>query len=219
MAHLIPIPVLVAVVFLLIRAEFRQDLKAIFWYKPTATLLVILVGGLSLLGSNVDSTYTGWILAGLALSLVGDVALIFASQKAFLLGLIAFLLAHVVYAVVFTAFNGFHPADLYTGVVLLVIGLMVLRYLWGGLGRMKGPVILYVLVICVMAQRAMSTLFGDAFSVTQSWLIALGATFFWISDVILGVNRFGRPWKYHRISLAFYFAGQLLIALSASYSA
>lgn len=217
MVNLVPVPVLIVVVFLLMRAEFRQDSRAVYRYKPTATLLIILVGALSFLRPNVDPTYTAWILVGLVLSLVGDVALMFSSQRAFLLGLVAFLLAHVVYATVFTVFGGFCPADLFSGLILLAIGVLVLRCLWDGLGKMKGPVVLYVLVICLMVQRAISTLFGDAFSVTQGWLIALGAILFWISDLILGLNRFGRPWKYHRISLVFYFAGQLLIALSASY--
>jgi hypothetical protein len=34
---------------------------------------------------------------------------------------------------------------------------------------------------------------------------------------MLAANRFWRPWRYNRISLAFYYGGQLLIALAAGY--
>jgi uncharacterized membrane protein YhhN len=85
------------------------------------------------------------------------------------------------------------------------------------LGRLRLPVALYIVVICVMLNRAFSTLWGDAFSPIQRWMIAIGALFFWISDLMLGLNRFGRPFSWNRISLAFYYAGQALLALSASY--
>jgi hypothetical protein len=48
-------------------------------------------------------------------------------------------------------------------------------------------------------------------------MIATGAVLFYISDIILAASRFWRPWRYHRLSLAFYYSGQLLIALAASY--
>jgi uncharacterized membrane protein YhhN len=82
---------------------------------------------------------------------------------------------------------------------------------------MKVPVAVYVVIICLMVQRAVSTLFGDAFSPRQGWLIAGGALAFWISDLILAINRFTRPFRLHRVSLAFYYTGQTLLALSASY--
>jgi uncharacterized membrane protein YhhN len=84
---------------------------------------------------------------------------------------------------------------------------------------MKGPVILYILVICFMVNRAISTFFGSAFSPTQAWLLTLGASLFWFSDLMLAVNRFRRPFKAESTSLFFYYAGQTLIALSASYFA
>jgi uncharacterized membrane protein YhhN len=126
-------------------------------------------------------------------------------------------LAHVVYAVVFTVCNGFHPQDLITAAILLA--LTVLTYLWlkPGLGKMQGPVILYMLVICVMLNRAVSTFWGDYFTPTQRWLIALGALLFWLSDLLLAVNRFYRPFKARPLSLYLYYGGQLLIALSPSF--
>jgi uncharacterized membrane protein YhhN len=127
------------------------------------------------------------------------------------------LLAHVVYSIAFTVPNGFHPGDLITAAVLLVVAVAVYLYLKPGLRSMKGPVIFYILIICFMVNRAVSTFFGDAFTTTQAWLITLGAILFWLSDLMLAVNRFRRPFKAEATSLFLYYGGQLLIALSPSY--
>jgi hypothetical protein len=68
-----------------------------------------------------------------------------------------------------------------------------------------------------MVSRAVSTLASPLFSGTQAALIILGAVLFYVSDLILAAARFWRPWKYNRISLVFYYGGQTLIALAASY--
>jgi len=123
MLHLLPLPLLVLTVVLLIRAEFRSATQQVYIFKPASTLLVILVAGLTLLAPTANPAFALWVLAGLLLSLGGDVALMFTSSKAFLVGLVLFLLAHVVYAVGFTLFNGFHPGDLAVGLVLLILGI------------------------------------------------------------------------------------------------
>jgi uncharacterized membrane protein YhhN len=68
-----------------------------------------------------------------------------------------------------------------------------------------------------MVNRAFSTFFGDAFTTTQAWLITLGAVLFWLSDLVLAINRFRRPLKWEALGLYLYYGGQLLIALSPSY--
>jgi uncharacterized membrane protein YhhN len=217
MAQLIPIPFLVVTVTLLVRARIRSDQDQIYVFKPLSTLLVILVALLSFNLPDEQPAFTIWITAGLLLSLGGDVALMFESSRAFLSGLVLFLLAHVVYAVAFTVPNGFHPQDLVVGLGLLVVAVAVYLYLRPGLGRLQGPVILYMVIICLMVNRAFSTFFGDAFTTTQAWLITLGAVLFWLSDLVLAINRFRRPLKWEALGLYLYYGGQLLIALSPSY--
>lgn len=217
MAHLMPIPFLVVTVTLLVWAEFRSAQTQIYFFKPVSTLLLILIALLSFLAPGVKPAYTLGIALGLVLSLGGDVALMFKSSKAFLIGLVLFLLAHVVYTIVFTVPNGFHPQDLITAAVLLVVAVVFYSYLKPGLGSMQRPVIGYILIICLMVNRAISTFWGDTFSPTQAWLITLGAILFWISDMILAINRFRHPFKANRLSLFLYYGGQLLLALSPSY--
>jgi uncharacterized membrane protein YhhN len=208
------VPFVAVAVFLLIRAQLRAAPRQVYVLKPLSTLLVILVAALSLGAPGAQAGYTAGVLVGLVLSLGGDVALMFQSSRAFMAGLALFLLAHVAYAVTFTAHNGFHPGDLASGAVLLALAVAVYLYLRPGLGKMKGPVIGYVVIICLMVNRAVSAFFGAAFTPTQAWLITIGATLFWLSDLVLAVNRFRRPLKRHRLSLALYYGGQLLIALS-----
>lgn len=217
MAYLFPIPFLLVTVTLTVRAGLRSDQRQVYLFKPASTLLVIAVAVLSLTTPGAQPSFTLWITLGLVLSLGGDVALMFKSRKAFLVGLVFFLLAHLVYSIAFTLPNGFHPQDLITGAVLLFLAAGVYLYLKPGLGKMKAPVILYILVICFMVNRAVSTFFGEAFTVTQAWLLTIGAILFWLSDLVLAVNRFRHPLRLERMGLFLYYGGQLLIALSPSY--
>ena len=217
MTQLVPIPFLVLTVTLLVRAKFRSDDRGIFVFKPLSTLLVIVVALLSLTTPGARMSFTLWVTLGLVLSLGGDVALMFKSSQAFLAGLVLFLLAHIVYAVGFTLPNGFHPEDLVVVAALLVTAAGVYLYLEPGLGTMKVPVVVYILVICLMVNRAISTFFGDAFTITQAWLISLGAVLFWLSDLMLAINRFRKPFKKEPLGLFLYYGGQLLIALSPSF--
>jgi uncharacterized membrane protein YhhN len=217
MIHLIPVPFLVVTVVLLIRAEFKGAKQQFYFYKPVSTLLVILVALLSLTTPNVQPSFTLWVTVALVLSLGGDVALMFESNRAFVIGLVFFLLAHVVYCIAFTLPNGFYPQDLITGAVLLAVAVAVYLYLRPGLGSMQGPVLLYIVIICTMVNRATSAFFGNAFTITQAWLMTVGAILFLLSDLVLAINRFRHPMEKHRLSLILYYGGQLLIALSPSY--
>lgn len=217
MNPLILIPPLVVTVTLLIWAEFRGARRQVYLWKPLSTLLVIAVAMLSFGAADAKTGYTVGVLVGLFFSLGGDVALMFDSERAFVIGLLLFLLAHVAYAVTFTLFAGFHPGDLVSGAVLLALAAVAYLYLRPGLGAMKAPVVAYILIISLMVNRAVGAFFSPDFTATQAWLMSLGATFFWISDLMLAVNRFRRPFAYHRLSLAFYYGGQLFIALSPFY--
>ncbi len=202
-------------VILLIRAELLQNRKQVYFFKPISTLLVISVVALSFFKMNESNLlYSAWIVVALSFSLGGDVALMFKSKPAFMIGLVLFLIAHIVYSAAFLIFNGFVPRDLAFAVALLIVAGFAYFYLYPGLGQMKIPVLLYVLIISFMLNRAIATCYGDFFNQTQALFIAGGAALFYISDLILAVNKFKKPLKYNRVSLAFYYAGQLCLASS-----
>jgi uncharacterized membrane protein YhhN len=212
------IPALVVAVSFLIRAKFLGRRHQIYALKPASTLMVIAVALVSFLEPTRNLIYTTGVSLALLFSLGGDVALMFEdNRRAFPVGLGLFLVAHILYTVVFLYFGRFSAWDVVSTVVLLVAGVGFYRLAEPNLGSMKGPVIGYVLIISVMVSRALSTLVSPVFGDGQALMVATGAFLFYFSDVILGANRFWRPWKYQCAGLALYYGGQLLIALAASY--
>ena len=87
-------------------------------------------------------------------------------------------------------------------------------YLYSGLAGMKIPVLFYILVISFMLNSAITAFYSEFFNVFQAMALTIGAALFYISDVILAVNRFKKPLRFNRFSLAFYYSGQFLIAAS-----
>ena len=63
--------------------------------------------------------FARWVTAGIALSVVGDIALLADSNRAFMVGLVAFLLAHVAYVIAFLGVAAWSP---HVAIVAVVIG-------------------------------------------------------------------------------------------------
>ncbi len=209
--------ILAVTVTLLIRAEILTIKRQIYLFKPVSTLLVIAIAVLSFGASTFNPVYSWGVLIGLLFSFGGDMALMFQEQrKPFIIGLGLFLLGHIVYTVVFSRLGQPSMQDLLSGLIVLSVGVGFYRMIHANLGPMKIPVIAYIVIISLMVVQASSTFASPLFSQQQAWMISAGALLFYISDVILAATRFWRPWKYGRISLGFYYAGQLLIALAAS---
>jgi len=209
---------LVVTVALLIRAEILGIKPQIYVLKPASTLLVIGIALLSLGEPGRNMTYSGGVLIGLGLCFGGDLALMFQDRrKPFMLGLILFLLGHIAYTVAFSMLGSASGWVLLSTLVLLAAGLVFYRLIAANLGSMRIPIILYFLVISLMVIQATSLLASPAISDSQAAMIIGGAILFYISDVMLAANRFWRPWKYNRTSLAFYYGGQLLIAMAANH--
>jgi len=204
-------------VALLIRSVVKKNTKELYFFKPLSTSLVILLCLLSLARPGVNLNYTLIIAAALLFSLGGDIALMFNSELSFLLGLGLFLVVQVTYGLTFTWFNGFQQQDfLLVLPVVIVISAAIYAFLYPGLGKMKLPVGCYVLITTFMAWRAAATLFGAAFPLLPASLITAGAGLFYLSDVILAVNKFKRPFNWDiPLNLLTYYAAQLLIVLSA----
>lgn len=187
--------------------------------KPLASLgfiLVALTGGA--LTGDVPH-YGGWIVAGLVLGAVGDVALMLPGRRPFFVGLVAFLLGHVAYAIAFLGASSKAPGFGPLAVVPIVVAGSALYWLWPHLDRMRFPVMAYVLVITCMVAAALG-LFVDnarpALSDHQALLACVGAVLFFVSDLAVARERFVRASLYNRLwGLPAYYIGQLLIAWSA----
>ena len=141
----------------------------------------------------------GLLMGGLLLSLAGDVLLIF-QQKAsiyFMLGLAAFLLAHVCYIIVFLGMRrqagvqGTFKKIPFMLVAVYAVGLLAL--LWPGLGGMTAPVVVYAAVISTMLLAALHAV--PKGSGGGPWLGVLGASLFVLSDSLLAINKFHTPFQ------------------------
>jgi uncharacterized membrane protein YhhN len=193
-----------------IRAEYRGPRWQVYLFKPLTTALILLMALAS--PPTPGAFYRGAILAGLLLSLAGDIFLMLPRDR-FVAGLVSFLAAHLCYIAAFSAgiALGLSP---WTTLPLLVVALTLLWLLWPHLKSMRLPVLLYVAVILCMAWRALVRWQmadgGEAFGA------AAGALLFVASDATLALNRFRRRFRSAQlVILSTYTIAQWLIALSA----
>ncbi len=162
--------------------------------KPLTTVLILLVAWH---GQPAQSLrYRGWILAGIAASLLGDIFLMWPGDL-FVSGLLAFLLAHLCFIVAFLGDSRFAARPLPV-LACLAFGAANLALLWPAIDTsLRLPVIVYVLVLAGMGGQALVragtfTRRGDA-QAGPARLAALGALTFMLSDSLLAWDRFNGP--------------------------
>jgi len=147
--------------------------------------------------------YSRWILIGLLLSAAGDAFLLSDERRAFLGGLVSFLLAHLAYAAAFGPVSRPGVPAL-AGIALATAA--VLAWLWPRLGAMRIPVVGYATAIGLMLWLA---------SGVDRPLVPAGALLFWLSDLTVAKRRFGPRSPLDRaVGWPLYFAGQYLLAFS-----
>jgi uncharacterized membrane protein YhhN len=179
------------------------------WVLKPLVLALLIVTAWSL--GAPDSTAGWWLLAALALSLVGDIALLSDSDPRFVVGLGSFLVAHLAFVVAF-AHLGMPRADLgLVGLALVVVMAVVVGRRVVPAARaeggpaLAGAVAAYMTVIGAMVVTAWAT--GHP-------LVALGATVFMVSDAVLALDRFVRSRRFGSLAvMVTYHLGQVLIAL------
>ncbi len=195
-----------------IRAEYQPTRTQVYIFKPLTTILIILI---ALLGEGAAPPLYRWlILVGLIFCLGGDVFLMLPA-KFFIAGLVSFLIGHIFYIVAFVSDGGFNLALVWLA-PLIVFGLVIYRLLHSHLGKLRGPVIVYVLAILTMAWQALGR--WSAIGASGALLAAAGAVLFVISDAVLALDRFRQKFGAARIVvLSTYWAAQWLIALSTHY--
>lgn len=189
---------------------FSDDNYTYGFFKMLASTGFIV---LCVASGGIHSVYGCVILGGLVLSWWGDLFLVSRGKIIFMLGLIAFFLAHVCYCTAFV-FYGIGKIDLIVAlVVMLIPGVIVMRWLHSHLGDMKIPVYSYIIVISVMTALSISAAYT-----TGGFLIPLGAVIFYCSDIFVARDRFVAPGKINAyIGLPLYYAGQILLALTPLY--
>ncbi len=154
----------------------------------------------------------------IAFSWLGDVFLLipYRQDLLFIFGLGAFLIAHLLYIMIFRKLENSpevrkHPnfiRQFIFNLPILIAAALIYYIISPGLGGMKFPVIIYILTITTMAATA-----RDRFSKTNAqsfWLIFLGAISFMVSDALLAIQKFsfaiayGQLWVMGTYGLAQY---------------
>ncbi|MCH6234102.1 lysoplasmalogenase [Cognataquiflexum rubidum] len=162
----------------------------------TKPLILIALWGFFIFSST---TIKGTILrksmsAALIFCWMGDVLLMFPDM--FLYGLGAFLMAHICYIIGFkmAQTNPFAIGKV-DFVRLLLINLpiyiaasFVYFLINPGLGSIKVPVVIYLIVIVLMVTTARER-YGKTNAVSF-WQVFIGGAFFMVSDGVLAINRF-----------------------------
>ena len=201
----------IAVLVVAVLAVFSAERRLVWLHvpsKPLTTVLLFLIVGWP------TTRLAWWIDAGIALSVVGDIALLSSGEGAFLVGLAAFLLAHVAYVVAFLPLAVWAPHVAIVAVATITVTVLVLRAIREGTVRLRAPTIAYGIVISAMVIAASATLGGPLAAAAP--LAAGGATFFYASDASLALNRFRRPIPHAAFfTLGLYWLGQIGIALAA----
>jgi uncharacterized membrane protein YhhN len=195
-------------------APWALSVPPLAWvFKPLATALVIAFAWGR---GEPRSLQRRAIVAGLALSWLGDVALLW-PQQGFVPGLVAFLLAHLAYLLAFTRgarFGAWWPAF---AAYALVAG-AILALLWPGVpGPLRGAVLAYVACLASMAAQAAVRwrLLRGAAEAPWALSAAVGGALFVFSDAMLATDRFAHPVPAASLFiLPAYWAAQWLIARS-----
>lgn len=177
-----------------------------FVFKPLATLAIIAYAWPR---GRATPLQRRWVLRGLCLSLVGDIALLW-PQHGFLPGLVSFLLAHLAYLMAFTRGHALARPAWPFAAYALVAG-TVLWQLWPGVpAGLRGPVAGYVLCLAAMAAQA-AVLWRHGGPRTGG--LALGGALFVLSDALLATNKFAAPLPMASLwILSSYWLAQTLIA-------
>jgi uncharacterized membrane protein YhhN len=191
-----------------ISGKYQKSKFLHYAFKPLTMIMIIsLAWERTVEGA---SAYGTLIVAGLCLSLFGDVFLML-PPRYFRPGLMAFLAAQVLYIAAFS--RGLEQLSFSSLGIILIYAAGVFLGLYRSLGKHRWPVLVYVLAISLMSWLALNRYLG--LREPGPLLAAIGAFLFLLSDSFNAVNRFKKPFRAAQvIILSTYFAAQLLFALS-----
>lgn len=159
----------------------------IYIFKP------LIISSLIFLYTFSSPKRLKWYIIALEFSFFGDIFLLFTGNMFFMLGLSAFLLAHISYIIMVsrtlkkTPFNDiFLSFSIFFGFLL---GLLFI--LKGHLGAMKIPVVIYGLVLSSFG--AVSFINNLQQKNQASLVLLVGTLLFILSDSLLAINKFYKP--------------------------
>jgi len=172
------------------------------WLPKSIPILLLI----ALAKNTLQGKTQTLMLAALVCSLAGDILLSFKGW--FLPGLGAFLVAQVIYCILFSgqfkkSRNGFIWL---TGIILYAVSMG--SFIIPNAGPFSWVVGIYLLAISCMAISA-----GFRNDPNFIW-VALGAFIFMLSDSLIAINKFVQPFPYAGVAIMVsYYVAQLMITL------
>ena len=183
-----------AIIFFTVLAIHLLSLAMNWQQVSTATkpLLVPVLAGFFLASVLLNSPLKLMVAAALFFSWTGDVLLMFQQKNSlfFLLGLSAFLIAHLFYIFFFHRIRKAQniKSRLWTLLLVAAYYSVLVAILNPWLGDMRLPVRVYGLVISFMLLLALHMFYVN--NKTAGRYMAAGAILFVISDSVLAINKF-----------------------------
>ena len=195
--------------FIIVLAELicgSKESLSEFHYFTKPLILITLIAFFCRQSNHLNKRTRNITLLALVFSLSGDILLMFVNKSGnfFISGLVAFLLAHLMYISVFLRLRN-KTANVFPIIVILLIYASGIFYvLKDGLGELIIPVLLYLIVILAMVATAF---LRKRHENTNSYnLVFVGAVLFMISDSILALNKFYQPLPFSNISIMLTYA-------------
>ena len=183
--------------------------------KSTLSLLFVMT---ALQQPYSVPAYYHYLFVGLIFCLVGDVCLALPQKKAFMGGLVAFLVGHVLYIF---SFSSLIPISYWISTGLFIVfGASALTFFWlhPHLKSMLIPVLIYILVITLMASGAWAVFGKSSFQISGRALILTGALCFYVSDLFVARHRFIKEeYRNRLLGLPLYYTGQFMLAFSVGF--
>ena len=208
---------LAILLFRLLSGQRYANHKERLVLKSLCSFIFWLFSWIMLWYTNVDFVpFTVFMLVGFTLSVLGDVFLVYDSDKSFILGLFSFLLAHVAYSISFVMRYGLNTVGIIAFVIIGLIGFAVINF--SGLfvlGNKRLLANIYLFIISFMLANAVGGLFSFEAGLFSALLTALGALLFFISDLILAYGKFRtkQGMGLEKPVLLTYYSAQIILAL------
>lgn len=200
-----------------IAVEHKEKYVAADILKGLAALMFVCIGLISYLKVTNDALGLK-IVIGLIFGMVGDILLNLRfvlkenGQKAFLAGILAFLIGHVLYLMALIPLSSTFVIDAAIGAVLAAA---LLIYIFKTMDvklafKIFGVFYLGAVIIMTVIAAHLAIATGNVHDIVY----AVGAVLFMASDIVLIFNTFSGTTKFSlRITnLSLYYIGQLLIA-------
>ncbi len=192
--------------------EKKKDRVPLSIVKSILSLLFVMT---ALSQPHPVPDYYHYLLVGLIFCLIGDVCLALPQEKAFMAGLVAFLVGHISYIF---SFSSLIPIYHWISAGLFIMfGMSAFIFFWlrPHLKSMLIPVLLYIVVITVMTSGAWAVFWKTSFQTSGRAFILAGSLCFYFSDVFVARDKFIKEEYRNRLfGLPFYYTGQFMLAFS-----